>query len=124
MSVEIGALIKLESKNQGLSPKQFGELINRHEKTIANIFKRKTIDTMLLLTISKALKHDFFQYYYNEEPLKSLRKAEMDSIYAEISSLREKLDEKLNYITIQDAFVASQKEVIQLLKEKEKNLKK
>jgi IS30 family transposase len=122
MPVEIGLLIKKEYKRQGLSINEFGKSINRHPKTIANIFKRKTIDTQLLQSISKALNHDFFRYYYDEEPLKSLREFEMKEITAEIQQLKAEITLKDVSINIQNKYVQSQEDVIRLLKEKEQFL--
>ena len=103
--------------------KDLGALINRHEKSVASIVKRNTMDTDLLLSISKALQHDFFQYFYNEDPLKSFRETELDSLNEELEKLKSELAEKLNYIAVQDKYVKSQEDVIRLLKEKETYLK-
>lgn len=123
MSVEIGSVVKRVLKNRGVAYKDLGALINRHEKSVANILKRKTVDTDLLLSLSKALQHDFFQYYYNEAPLKSFRETELDSLNEELEKLKRELAEKLNYIAVQDKYVKSQEDVIRLLKEKETYLK-
>jgi len=34
----------------------------------------------LLITISKALNKDFIQFFYNEEPIKSLRRDEIEAL--------------------------------------------
>jgi transcriptional regulator with XRE-family HTH domain len=119
MALAIGAKIKEVMKTQGLGYKELGALINRHEKTVANILNRKTIDTELLLSICKALQHDFFSYYYLTDPLKALKEEENRFTDLEMLNLKKLLDEKITYIQIQDKYVQSQEEVIRLLKEKE-----
>jgi hypothetical protein len=39
-------------------------LINRTRQTVSDIYKRKTIDTDLLVNISAALSFDFLSLYY------------------------------------------------------------
>jgi plasmid maintenance system antidote protein VapI len=122
MPMEIGEIIKREIKNRGLNHKEFGHLINRHEKTVQSILRRKTIDTDLLLNISKALNHDFFQYFYNESPLKQFKEAEHKAIDAELSALRKELSQKEEVIAATNKYAQSQEEIVKLLKEKEKFL--
>jgi hypothetical protein len=122
MSIEIGQIIKGVLKAQGRNHKDLAILINRHPKTVANILKRKTMDTDLLRSISRALVHDFFSYYYKEEPLKTFREVEMKGIVEEIAELKRDLHVKNEFIKTQDKYVQSQEDVIRLLKEKEQFL--
>ena len=80
MGLIIGEIIRKKAEGKGLTQKDLGKLINRHEKTVANIYKRVTIDTRLLCQIAVALEYDFFQHYYEEEPLKTLLKSEMKKL--------------------------------------------
>jgi len=107
-----------------LNQKEFGVLIHRHEKTIANIILRKTIDTNLLLEISKALNHDFFKYFYEEEPLKELREKEMIAITIGIENLKREVAQKEEMLLTNNRYIRSQEDVIRLLKEKEQFLTK
>lgn len=118
MSVEIGAIIKKILKSQGLTQKKLGILINRHDKTVAGILNRKTIDTALLLAISNALQHDFFQYYYANEPLKSFREAELSSLHKEIEVAKNTIIEKESFIITQTKYLSTLEDYIHLLKEK------
>ena len=122
MSISIGEKIKEFAEGKGLSQKQFGALINRHEKTVANIYQRKTIDTELLLIICKATDHDFFKYYYQFEPLKSIRKLELEGFKQEIEDLKKSINQKDSIINLQAENIKNQEDVIRLLKEKEKFL--
>lgn len=63
MSVNIGIKIKGIVSKKGMSVSEFGRRINKSRENVYSIYKRKTIDTGLLITISTILEHDFFQYY-------------------------------------------------------------
>ena len=122
MLISIGKIVRKFAEGRGLSQKQFGALINRHEKTVANIYKRQTIDTELLLTICKATNHDFFSYFYETEPLKTLRELELADLYKEIEELKKSVTQKDNIISLQSESIKNQADLIRLLKEKEQFL--
>lgn len=63
MSVHIGSKIKNTVIKKGMTVSEFGRRINKSRENVYSIFKRKSIDTALLLNISKVLEYDFFQYY-------------------------------------------------------------
>lgn len=63
MNIHIGSKIKGVLQKKGMSVSEFGRRINMSRENVYSIFKRKTIDTGLLLNISKVLEHDFFKYY-------------------------------------------------------------
>lgn len=63
MAVDIRKKIKTVVNQKGISVSEFGRRINKSRENVYSIFKRKSIDTDLLSTISKVLEHDFFQYY-------------------------------------------------------------
>ena len=63
MTINIGSKIKGIVTKKGMSVSEFGRRINKSRENVYSIYKRKSIDTGLLLTISKVLEHDFFQYY-------------------------------------------------------------
>lgn len=61
--INIGSKIKGIVTKKGMTVSEFGRRINKSRENVYSIFKRKSIDTALLTTISKILEHDFFQYY-------------------------------------------------------------
>lgn len=61
--MHIGEEIKKELQRQERSASWLARRINCDRTNVYNIFKRKTIDTELLMTISHALKVDFFARY-------------------------------------------------------------
>jgi plasmid maintenance system antidote protein VapI len=66
MSIHIGKIIKEEFQKRGCSKSWFAIQINCDRTNINKIFERQSIDTDLLLKISKVLEVDLFQYYQNE----------------------------------------------------------
>ena len=61
--IHIGNIIKKRFDEQGLSASWFAKQLCCDRTNIYSIFKRESIDTMLLSKISAILKHDFFKYY-------------------------------------------------------------
>ncbi len=64
--IHIGKLIEEECHRQGRSIKWFADRLCCDRTNIYHIFKRESIDTALLVRISRILEHDFFRYYANE----------------------------------------------------------
>jgi transcriptional regulator with XRE-family HTH domain len=86
MSIHIGNKIKMVFNKKGMTISEFGRRINKSRENVYDIFKRKTIDTELLLTISNILEHDFFQYY---TPLKNeiVKLNKENSVLKEMNSI-------------------------------------
>ena len=64
--IHIGQLIKQELELQERTPSWLARKINCERPNVNNIFERKSIDTDLLLLISKALNKDFFEILSKE----------------------------------------------------------
>jgi len=64
--IHIGAIIKSIAEKKNMKEVQLAKLINRHYSDIPKIFKRESISTDLLLSISVALQYDFFTEVYGE----------------------------------------------------------
>ncbi|OFX57694.1 MAG: hypothetical protein A2046_02095 [Bacteroidetes bacterium GWA2_30_7] len=62
----IGEIIKQYLSENKISVIEFSKKINRSRASVYNIFEKDSIDTSILLNISKALNHNFFQYF-NED---------------------------------------------------------
>ena len=63
MSIHIGSKIKTTVEKKGMTVSEFGRRINKSRENVYSIFKRKSIDTALLTTISEVLEYDFFQHF-------------------------------------------------------------
>ncbi len=69
MYVDIGKKIKDVLYESRISVQDFSKKINKSRSAAYAILDRDTIDTGLLEQISKALDHDFFQYYVNRKSM-------------------------------------------------------
>jgi hypothetical protein len=67
-NIHIGKKIKEVVGQSRYTAKDFASKINVSRTVVYDIFKRGTINTGLLLKISKVLDHDFFGYYHAESP--------------------------------------------------------
>ncbi len=122
MAIQIGLIIKQVAESRGLTQEALGKLINLHGKTIADIYRRVTCDTGLLLTLSDKLEHDFFQYYYQEDPLNRMRKDELKELQSQVETLKITLDQREVYIKKIEETVSDKANIIELLKDKVKFL--
>jgi hypothetical protein len=63
MAVEIGHKIKEVFDNQNIKLTDFADELGTVRQNVYRIFKKRHLDTGLLLKISQVLNHNFFQYY-------------------------------------------------------------
>jgi len=63
-NIHIGSIIKQKVMERSLTIKDFAEKINCERTTVYNIFERKSIDSELLIRISKVLDFDFYNQIY------------------------------------------------------------
>ena len=67
MNIRIGEIINKHFKESGMTQIAFAKKINVQRQNLkAVVFDKLSIDTDLLVRISKVLGHNFFQYYLNE----------------------------------------------------------
>lgn len=64
--LHIGNLIKAELERQERTVSWFARKLSCDRSNVYKLFKRSTIDTELLLRISKILHYDFFELYKKE----------------------------------------------------------
>lgn len=125
----IGQYIKQLVEEEKLTLTDFASKINTTIQNVRDIFTRSTIDSELLLKISKALNKNIFAYFDDEEPITSIKAKEKGIHEKEIQSFKDNLyllecnlaDKE---IRIQEllARVSDQQDIIRLLKEKEEFL--
>lgn len=64
--IHIGQLIRQELQNQGRTVAWFTKELNCSRSNVYKIFDKPTLDTAVLLQVSKLLKVDFFRFYTDE----------------------------------------------------------
>ncbi len=115
--MNIGEKIKEIADKKNLSQKMVGDLINENQQNVGNDYKKFSLSFDKLLTYSKALDHNFIQYYYNDEPFKTYREEECKQWDEKIDSLEEQLDQANRLISLQEETIQTQKELISTQKE-------
>lgn len=113
----IGEFVKEIAESRNLKPSGLGRLINYTKQNVSDIYKRKTIDSELILILSKVLDYNLISFYDDKEPIVSFRKAEV----LEWQSKLDKLTLELKHAT---ELLKEKEEIIGLLREKEEFLKK
>ncbi len=94
MSIHIGAEVHKVVRDKGIRAKIVAQGINVSESTIYKIYKRETIDIDKLIRLSQFLNTNFFLYYIEEEPLKSMFNLKNERLKLEIKSLKETVTQK------------------------------
>ena len=61
--IDIGNLILQKLKEENLSVAWLAEKVDKEPSYFRKMLKKRSIDTNLLLSISKILNYNFFQYY-------------------------------------------------------------
>jgi transcriptional regulator with XRE-family HTH domain len=124
MSIHIGQIIKEKVTEKRLSQEALGKMINTTKQNVGNIYKRRHIDTELLLKLCIVLEYNFFEVFYTEEPLKSMRGKETDVFTAEINRLKHTIQQKDERIRDLEEIMNSNKKVIAYLEEEREKYKK
>ncbi len=93
MKLHIGHIIEKKNKEKNIGPTELGRKLHTSKQNIYAIYKRESIDTMLLFQLSKVLKYDFFELYsekINTNPLDDLTLEQKYFIQAkEVEMLKE-----------------------------------
>jgi hypothetical protein len=129
MRIHIGDKIKARAKELRIGPTELAKQINTSKQNVYGIYKRESIDTELLMKLSKALELDFF-LYYNDPKLNLTGEGgpryltknrnrtdqapeEVVALRRELAELREKFDflKKLYELTIEKKSHAPKKVV-------------
>jgi transcriptional regulator with XRE-family HTH domain len=66
MTVDIGQKIKEVFDRQNMKLTDFADELGTVRQNVYRIFKKRHLDTGLLLKISQVLNHNFFQYYVGD----------------------------------------------------------
>lgn len=106
MAIHIGSKVQERARELRIGATELGKKINTTKQNIYGIFKRRSLDTDLLLKLSKALDQDFFLYYsksvtvtepkgeyLTKDKISSFEatKKENEALKKEIVELREKI---------------------------------
>jgi transcriptional regulator with XRE-family HTH domain len=109
--VEIGQKIKEVFDKRQMKLTDFADQLGTVRQNVYRIFKKRHLDTGLLLKISQVLNHNFFQYYVNSpssesEPTESL------------AGIKKEISEQSNQLELAKKEVDYLRKIIKLMEEK------
>jgi hypothetical protein len=84
MEMHIGKKIQARAKELRIGPSELGNLVNTSRQNMVSIYKRESIDALMLWKLSKALKYNFFTYY----PLPEIETKELTELKQEVKDFR------------------------------------
>lgn len=95
-TVEIGQKIKAIFDDRNMKLTDFADELGTVRQNVYRIFKKRHVDTGLLLKISQVLHHNFFQYYVPQpgdvdEKIRELR-TETDDFQKQLELSRKEID--------------------------------
>ena len=86
-NLHIGHLVKAVFDESGMTVSEFARQIHLERSTVYSIFKRQSIDAILLARISLVLKHNFLsdvERHYELVPLTSSLTLHLDNLTPEL----------------------------------------
>jgi transcriptional regulator with XRE-family HTH domain len=93
MSVEIGQKIQEVFEKQDMKLTDFADELGTVRQNVYRIFKKRHLDTGLLLKISQVLNHNFFQYYLSDNEVQHVERAkEFERLVAENAENQRQLE--------------------------------
>jgi transcriptional regulator with XRE-family HTH domain len=90
--VEIGEKIKEVFDNRNMKLTEFADELGTVRQNVYRIFKKRHVDTGLLLKISQVLNHNFFQYYVEPPDDSDSEKGQVDAMKNEASGYVQQLE--------------------------------
>lgn len=120
MAIHIGKIIRKHLEEAGMTKSEFARRLETSPQNIYGIFKRRSVDTELLKSISRILYYDFFQYYSSGSLIVHDEKAPYgkDRVLTALDLQREleKLRKEVDFLRNENHYL---KEIHQLMKEKQ-----
>lgn len=116
-SVHIGELIQQVFEQKTVKLSDFAEQLGTVRQNVYRIFKKRHLDTGLLLRISQVLEHNFFQYYCQEGEQDSLKDLQLTKLNEELNLA----SKEINYLK---KIIALMEERAELVQQVEKELTK
>jgi hypothetical protein len=93
MAVEIGHKIREVFDHQSMKLTDFADELGTVRQNVYRIFKKRHLDTGLLLKISQVLDHNFFQYYVAPAETPTVQQSEESlKLAQEVTEFNRQLD--------------------------------
>ncbi|WP_152270598.1 hypothetical protein [Agriterribacter humi] len=120
MKIHIGEVIKKFAKTVKIDNMDTFcmERLNMTKQNYYRAIKQESMNTDMLVTFCSAFNHDFFQYYYNFEPLKSIGKVELKRLKEDNIELNLAIERKEDLLKDYERKIVLLKEENSQLKER------
>ncbi len=112
MTVEIGHKIKEVFDSQNMKLTHFADELGTVRQNVYRIFKKRHLDTGLLLKISQVLNHNFFQYYVSTTPPEEVTQS------LEVKKLSEEASQYQRQLELAKKEIDYLRKIIKLMEEK------
>jgi transcriptional regulator with XRE-family HTH domain len=112
MKVDIGHKIKEVFDARGMKLTDFADELGTVRQNVYRIFKKRHLDTGLLLKISQVLNHNFFKYYV------SIPEQTLGSDSEQISKLKSDYNDQQQQLELAKKEVDYLRKIIKLMEEK------
>lgn len=112
MAVHIGKLISKKIKEIGMSKSELSRRINVTPQSTHYILAKNSIDTNLLLKISRALDYDFFQHYLGLNPQGKGNETLINVSSAELKNQIAEIRKEINTLELHNSYL---REIVNLL---------
>ncbi|CAN5915950.1 hypothetical protein BH11BAC7_BH11BAC7_24850 [soil metagenome] len=112
MAVHIGKLIGKKIKEIGMSKSELSRRISITPQSTHYILAKDSIDTDLLLKISRALDYDFFQHYLGLSPQGKGNEALINVSSTELKTQIAEIRKEINTLEIHNGYL---REIVNLL---------
>jgi hypothetical protein len=109
--VEIGQKIKEVFDKRQMKLTDFADELGTVRQNVYRIFKKRHLDTGLLLKISQVLNHNFFQYYV-DSPTRAIESLES------VAGMKKEIYEQTNQLELAKKEVDYLRKIIKLMEEK------
>lgn len=117
--VEIGQKIKEVFDNRHMKLTDFADELGTVRQNVYRIFRKRHLDTGLLVKISQVLDHNFFQYYLT--PVSETEDEKLNTIKRELTDYEKQLElskKEIDYLRKIIKLMEEKSELIQLMEHK------
>jgi transcriptional regulator with XRE-family HTH domain len=122
MKVDIGHKIKEVFDARDMKLTDFADQLGTVRQNVYRIFKKRHLDTGLLLKISQVLNHNFFQYYLHSDRTENPNSPEVLKLQSDLHDMHRQLDLARKEIDYLRKIIRLMEEKAELIEQLEKDV--
>jgi hypothetical protein len=116
----IGEFLRKYFREHKITDQQIADHLSITKSAVEKIFHQEDIYVSRLILLSELAKTDFFNYYYNQQPLKGIRNSNIKKLEDDIIGLKKTVDRLTEHAKNLEHMNEVQQKVISSLKSKKK----